>query len=139
MTRTLRGSSRRASNPGLSADIDPRLAKVIACFAQDRAVEYGGGKGFGSAALKVNGRIFAMLASGGAFVVKLPRERVAELVSGGAAEYFDPGTGRLMKEWAACRGRAPGWLALAAEARQFVGSQQASPAVKTRRRKRRVA
>jgi hypothetical protein len=35
----------------------------------------------------------------GRFVAKLPRGRVDELVSGGSGEYFDPGHGRLMKEW----------------------------------------
>jgi hypothetical protein len=120
-------------------DINRRFAKVIAYFAEDRAVEYGGGRGFGSAVLKVNGKIFAMISSGGAFVAKPPRERVTELVSAGAAEYFNPGSGRLMKEWAACRGRPEVWLALATQARRFVGSQQRSLALETRRRKRRGA
>lgn len=119
-------------------DIDRRFAKVITHFAGDRAVEFGGGKGFGSAALKAHGKIFAMISSGGTFVVKLPRDRVAELVIAGAAEYFNPGSGRLMKEWAACRGRSETWLELATEARQFVDSQQKSPAAPTRPRKRRA-
>jgi hypothetical protein len=33
--------------------------------------------------------------------VKLPRERVDELVEAGAGHRFDPGHGRLMKEWVA--------------------------------------
>jgi hypothetical protein len=53
-------------------------------------------------------------------VAKLPRERVDELVSGGIGERFDPGHGRLMKEWVGVGvGRAP-WVALAKEAYQFV-------------------
>jgi hypothetical protein len=40
------------------------------------------GKGFGSSALKVEGRIFAMLTSRSEFVVKLPRERVDETLVG---------------------------------------------------------
>jgi hypothetical protein len=36
-------------------------------------------------------------------VVKLPRERVDELVESGKGKRFDPGSGRLMKEWASLR------------------------------------
>src|SRR4051812_8860447 len=78
-------------------------------------------KGFGSGALKVGGRIFAMLA-GGRLVVKLPRRRVDALVAAGGGERFDPGHGRVMKEWLSL---APGaeddWLDLATEALAFVG------------------
>ena len=40
---------------------DSRLARVVDAFAKDREVSRGGGKGFGSGALKVNGKIFAMM------------------------------------------------------------------------------
>ena len=53
---------------------------------------------FGSNALKVGGKLFA-LDSGGDLVLKLPRARVDELVAAGAGKQFDPGHGRLMKEW----------------------------------------
>jgi hypothetical protein len=53
---------------GRSLEIDNYFAEVIASFADDRAVVYGGGKGFGSAALKVDGKIFAMMSSRGAFI-----------------------------------------------------------------------
>jgi hypothetical protein len=82
-----------------------------------------GGKGFGSGALKVNGKIFAMMSSKGAFVVKLPKERVDELVSTGKGEYFDPGHGRLMKQWVAVHSPKTGWTRLAQEARNFVGEK----------------
>ena len=42
-----------------------------------------GGRGFGASALKVDGKIFAMV-SGGTLVVKLPRTRVDELVERGS-------------------------------------------------------
>jgi hypothetical protein len=112
----LSGSIRLPLPPGPLVDIDRRFAKVIAHFAKDQTVEFGGG----------------------AFVAKLPRERAAELVSAGAAEYFNPGSGRPMNEWAARRGRSETWLELATEARQFVDSQQRSPAAPTRPRKRRA-
>ncbi len=42
-----------------------------------------------------------MISSKGKFVVKLPRQRVDALVATGEGERFDPGHGRLMKEWIA--------------------------------------
>lgn len=69
--------------------------------------------------LKVNGKIFAMFGRG-KFVAKLPKQRVDELVSGGIGERFDPGHGRLMKEWIAIESRPETWLELAKEAYKFV-------------------
>jgi hypothetical protein len=69
--------------------------------------------------LVVKGKIFAMLVKG-RLVAKLPKARVDELVSGGIGEHFDPGHGRLMKEWVVVgAGRAP-WTELAKEAYRFV-------------------
>lgn len=57
-------------------------------------------------------------------VVKLTRSRVDELVAAGAGVNFDPGHGRLMREWFEL---APDsdldWVELAGEARQFVGGR----------------
>ena len=47
-----------------------------------------------------NGKIFAMLVKG-RLVVKLDRKRVDELVAAGEGEPFDPGHGRIQKEWIA--------------------------------------
>jgi len=106
---------------GPGADlIDSRFAPVVAAFAGDRRVAYGG-KGFGSSALKVDGKIFAMIDSRGRLVVKLPRERVAELVRVGKGEFFDTGRGRVMKEWLSVDAAPRWWIALAKEARGFVG------------------
>lgn len=69
--------------------------------------------------LKVKGKIFAMFGRG-KFVAKLPRHRVNELVSGGIGERFDPGHGRLMKEWIAIEAHKESWLELAKEAYKFV-------------------
>ena len=73
--------------------------------------------------LKTGGKFFAMV-SKGELVVKLPRERVDELVEAGAGHRFDPGHGRLMKEWVALRPAdeeaCAGYLE---EARSFVGNQ----------------
>jgi TfoX/Sxy family transcriptional regulator of competence genes len=53
---------------------------------------------FGSAGLKTYGKTFAMLVKG-RLVVKMPQDRVEELVAAGAGDRFDPGHGRLMREW----------------------------------------
>ena len=66
-----------------------------------------------------------MVSSRGAFVLKLPRERVASLVAAGQGQAFDPGHGRVMKEWVSGPARRPRRLArvLAAEALAWVGGQ----------------
>jgi hypothetical protein len=74
--------------------------------------------------LSVNGKIFAMLVRG-KLVVKLPRQRVDELVAARVGTYFDPGHGRLMKQWISISpGRAP-WVALARAAYVFVKEPRA--------------
>jgi hypothetical protein len=105
-----------------AARCDPRFAPVVDAFANERHVTYGG-KGFGSSGLKVHGKLFAMISSKGKFVAKLPRDRVDELVRLGKGEYFDPGHGRLMKEWIALDGATSSWVELAREAHRFVMGQ----------------
>jgi hypothetical protein len=100
---------------------DQWFAVVVRAFARDQRVTVGEGKGFGSGALKVDGKLFAMISSRGQFVVKLPEGRVRSLVAKGEGEPFNTGGGRLMREWVALDGRESRWLALAKEARQFVG------------------
>jgi hypothetical protein len=80
-------------------------------------------RGFGAGALKVNRKIFAMLVDEN-LVVKLPRRRVEELVEAGDGAPFDPGHGRVMREWVTVPpGEAAHWIALAEEARAFVASR----------------
>lgn len=93
--------------------------KVVRAFVGDARVTQGG-KGFGSTGLKVDGKLFALISSKGKFVVKLPKERVRELVDQGLGDYFDPGHGRLMREWVALDDPTGDSLALAREARRFV-------------------
>ncbi len=96
----------------------PKFARVVTAFTGKSGVTYGG-QGFGSRALRVDGKIFAMLSTRDRFVVKLPRARVAELVQRGYADHFNP-TGRRMKEWAAMRDERLSWRELALEAYEFV-------------------
>jgi hypothetical protein len=79
-----------------------------------------GGRGFGSEAIKINNKIFAML-SGGRLVVKLPRARVTELIETGRGQPFDAGKGTPMKEWVALTGDESECRALVVEAQAFVG------------------
>lgn len=105
--------------------LDPAFARVVKAFARRRDVTPPGtGKGFGSGGLKVKGKLFAMISSSGKFVVKLPKARVDELVAAGTGAYFDPGHGRLMKEWLEMEGRERLWIGLAEEAREFVGGSR---------------
>lgn len=99
---------------------NPRFAEVVAAFGRNKDVMRETGKGFGSGSLKVTGKIFSMMSSKGEFVVKLPGKRVDELVQAGQGKYFDPGRGRLMKEWFV-GGDETDWIALAKEAHGFVG------------------
>ena len=79
------------------------------------------GRGFGSHALKVHGRIFAMLVRG-RLVVKLPSTRVDELIADGHGVRFDANKGVPMKEWFSMDPEAQvEWSALAREAMAFVG------------------
>ncbi len=86
--------------------------------------EPGGANRFGANALKVRGKIFAMLVRG-ALVVKLPRDRVDALVAAGEGARFDPRGGRPMTEWLVLdSGSGLGWLPLAAEAMQYVQTRR---------------
>ena len=67
----------------------------------------------------MNGKIFAMFGRQ-QFVTKLRKNRVDELVSAGVGKRFDPGHGRLMKEWFVAGDGRPDWVELAKEAYEFV-------------------
>ena len=112
--------SRKPAKPAKkpSSEIPPVLAPVADAFAAVPGVSRR--RMFSSEnAFSVNGKIFAMLTRG-TFVVKLPRERVDDLVDAGKGKRFDPGHGRLMKEWIAVEAGALPWVALAKEAHSYV-------------------
>ena len=48
--------------------------------------------------LKISKNMFAMLSKGN-YVVKLPKERVEELISSGDGLPYDTGNGKIMREW----------------------------------------
>ena len=109
---------------------DPRLAQVLKALSKDprygetleayAAAQSGPAKGFGSDALKANGKIFCMVSSRGEFVVKLDKKRVAALVAAKQGRPFEAGKGKPMKEWFVSTAAQPGAVALAKEAFAFV-------------------
>ena len=99
--------------------MEPNFDLVAAAFDGDRRVTRGGSKGFGAGALKVDGKIFAMICTKGKFVAKLPKERVDELVERSQGMRFNP-KGKVMKEWFVAEDPGLSWLKLAREAHSFV-------------------
>jgi hypothetical protein len=106
---------------------DALFARLVERYRDDSQVTLPvaeGARGFGDSALKVGGRIFAMVTRGD-LVVKLPRTRVDELVGRGVGSPFDAGKGRPMKEWVAVAPEhGERWPELADEARKFVGARK---------------
>jgi len=96
---------------------DRRLASVVKDYETTSAG--GGRRSFGSNGLKVAGKLFALFTQG-TLVVKLPEDRVGELVAAGVGTPFDPGRGRLMKEWLSVTSAEASWFDLAREAHAFV-------------------
>jgi hypothetical protein len=100
---------------------EERFQKVSSAMRRHANVSLGATKGFGSSALTVGGKIFAMLAPKHGFVVKLPKARIDELVESGDGSRFEPGPGRVMKEWFVADAKSGlDWTALAREAMEFV-------------------
>ena len=80
-------------------------------------------RAFGSTSLKTDGKIFAMLVKD-RLVVKLSAARVSALVAEGVGEPFDPGHGRIQKEWLNVGGSDPDqWRDLALESEAFVAKR----------------
>jgi TfoX/Sxy family transcriptional regulator of competence genes len=96
-----------------------RFAAIAETHVGTTGVTTGTGFG-GNPGLRVGGKIFAMLVED-ELVVKLPKDRVAELSGSGVGHPFEPGTGRVMKEWLSVptdAGRR--WKALVEDAKEFV-------------------
>ena len=101
----------------MTIDIDPRFQPIVDAFIRKKDVTCG--KMMSAVGLKAGGKIFAMFPRG-EFVVKLPKARVDELVEAGKGRRFDPGHGRLMKEWIVVAPGKADWLSLANEAFAYV-------------------
>jgi len=111
--------------PEKKSDTEAAFERLATALSKDKRVdppETAKAKGFGSKGLKVARKLFAFH-SKGRLVVKLPADRVEALVTAGTGERFDPGHGRLMKEWLAVpHNRTKLWPRLAREALGFAGS-----------------
>jgi hypothetical protein len=105
-------------NERWSSLVETMLERSTATYGGDAS--RGARRAFGATSLKANGKIMAMLVRD-RLVVKLPRKRVDELVQAGKGEHFDPGHGRIQREWLAVNSQdSDEWLALAREAEAFV-------------------
>ncbi len=92
--------------------------QVVATLSRESGVTTG--RMFGAVGLRIGKQVFAMEVEG-RLVVKLSAARATELRDARLAEAFDPGHGRVMKQWVAVSPRAKAdWLALAREALAFV-------------------
>ena len=70
-------------------------------------------------ALKIRKKMFAMFNKGN-YVVKLSKERVEELISSGEGLPYDPGNGKIMKEWVIIpKDYTDKWIKYASEAKKF--------------------
>jgi hypothetical protein len=104
---------------------DDRFGELVAWFERVPHVSRPGeGQGFGSNALRIGGKVFAMLVRGH-LVVKLPRERVDSLVRSGDGVRFDAGRGTPMREWFSVDPASElEWCPVACEALAFVSPTQ---------------
>jgi hypothetical protein len=113
-----------------SSEGDAAFARLAATISKDPRVDAPGlarAKAFGSKGLKVARKMFAF-GSKGRLVLKLPRERVDELVSSGKGVRFEPSPGRAMKEWLALeQDERSDWIRLAREALDFAAPGAGAP------------
>ncbi len=120
----------------MTADLPPemRFEELLGEFSDiDGVTLPHGGGGFGRSALRYRGKIFAMYVRG-ALVVKLPGQRVDELVGAGHGARFDANKGTPMREWFTVAPDCPlPWSALAAEALDFARQAASKPLQHPRR------
>ena len=103
-------------------DTEARYTKLASTLLKVQSVSRSEKKGFGSGALFVKGKIFAMLEHNKLLVLKLPKNRVDELVALGYGEKFNPRQkGKPMNEWLVVAPESKAdWITLAKEALEFV-------------------
>jgi hypothetical protein len=95
----------------------PTLAPAVEAYEKQAAEAQ---NKFGKNGLKTrDGKLFVLFTQG-TLVVKLPKQRVASLVDEGIGKPFDPGHGRLMKEWLTVTNPKASWVELTKEAFAFV-------------------
>jgi hypothetical protein len=117
------------SVPSSAAPSDARAAAAYAAlgrrFADQPRITIPAEKRgkFGNNALKVDGKIFAMLVRG-ALAVKLPPAEVESATIAGHGEPLAMGPGRVMKGWLVVNEPSPRWYTFAERARAFVAGER---------------
>lgn len=118
-----------------STDSDSEFTRLAEALSKDPRVDdpsVARAKGFGSKGLKVACKLFAF-ESKGRLVLKLPADRVQQLSSSRQGKPFDPGHGRIMKEWVAIDlAHKTLWRDLAREALDFA-ARNVSPGTNPRK------
>ena len=109
----------------MNKNTDGLFDDITKAFVSDSKVSQS--KMFGSPGLKISGKVFAFLMNG-KLVLKLPKEKVDELVAVKKGKHFGhmfaPDNWRPMKEWVALEpGSKNDSLKLAQEAKNFVFSK----------------
>lgn len=96
--------------------------------------EVGVGRMFHSEGLTCGGKFFATLSRDDQMLVKLPADRVTDLVASGVGLPFDANKGKVMKEWALVPFTSvDAWPGIAEEAFAFAQVLAAKAAAKARR------
>jgi TfoX/Sxy family transcriptional regulator of competence genes len=97
---------------------DPEFSHIVSHYADVKGIVIS--KMFGSTALKFKNKVFVMVVKGD-LVVKIPKSDVERLVSEGVGKHFDPGHGKLMKEWVTIGPKHKDlWLEISKQAKDFV-------------------
>ena len=100
-----------------------RYTKIVEEFLGHPDVTQSKKRGFGSG-LRVNNKVFAMLVKD-KLVVKLPQQRVEELITSGGGGPYEHDQGRVMKEWVTVDTAAEErWMPLALEAMEYVAAKE---------------
>lgn len=121
-----RASLNLMSDPhALDDQLEARYEDLVADLVGEPGVTPPQGGGFGRSAVRLNGKIFVMFVRG-QLVLKLPAERVDELIDAGHGWRFDANKGTPMREWLSLDPASDQlWLPLAREALEFARSTPA--------------
>ena len=109
----------------LDDQLEARYEDLVADLVGEPGVTPPQGGGFGRSAVRLNGKIFVMFVRG-QLVLKLPGQRVDELIDAGHGRRFDANKGTPMREWLSLDPASDQpWLPLAREALEFARSTPA--------------